>query len=190
MTFRHFSTQELSAEDFQVKDDSKTDDSFIKRDFKTVYHQHRTDVNIENQNIKFFFGQNHKFKQKGNGFFEVDNEVIKVDNKSFTYAGQITLVITGLAYTSQEARLSRSSATEVENNKNLGTLPTIMRLLTQKHRDLSSYFDKSEEREAGISNSSVKHQLTDSHSNEDNKEKLEANFPLELFLASERHLKK
>ena len=54
-----------------------------------------------------------------------------------------------------------------------------MRLITQKDGDLSSYFDKIDETEAGINNSTLKHMLNDSHTNEDNKCKIRANLPLE-----------
>ena len=52
----------------------------------------------------------------------------------------------------QEGRLSTSAGTEIEHKKNLGSVSTIMRLLTQKDGDLSSYFDKINETEAGITN--------------------------------------
>ena len=54
-----------------------------------------------------------------------------------------------------------------------------MRLLTQKDGDLSSYFDRIDESEAGITNSTLKHMLIDSHTNDDNKDKIRANLPLE-----------
>ena len=54
-----------------------------------------------------------------------------------------------------------------------------MRLLTQKDGDLSSYFDRIDESEAGITNSTLKHMLIDSHTNDDNKGKIRANLPLE-----------
>ena len=44
-----------------------------------------------------------------------------------------------------------------------------MRLFIQKHGDLSSYFDKIDETEDGITNSTLKHMLINSHTNEDNR---------------------
>ena len=84
-----------------------------------------------------------------------------------------------LAYIFQEGRLSTSAGTEIEHNKNLGNVSTIMRLLTQKDGDLSCYFDKTVETEASINNSTLKHMLFDSHTNDDNKGKISANLPLE-----------
>ena len=89
------------------------------------------------------------------------------------------MVNNGLAYVFQEARISTSAGTEIEHNKNLGNVSTIIRLLTLKDGDLSSYFDKIDETEAGINNSTLKHMFIDSHSNEENKGKIRANLPLE-----------
>ena len=38
----------MSAEDFQLIDDSKMDDSIIKRDFIKIYHQSGANVDAEN----------------------------------------------------------------------------------------------------------------------------------------------
>ena len=89
------------------------------------------------------------------------------------------MVIDALAYVFQERRLSTSAGTEIEHNKNFGNVSTIMRLLTQKDGDLSSYFDRIDERVAGIGDSTLKHMPIDSHTNKDNKGKMRANFPLE-----------
>ena len=45
----------MSAEDFQLKNDSKIDDSFINRDFIKKYHNNGTEMENENQNIKIYF---------------------------------------------------------------------------------------------------------------------------------------
>ena len=143
----------MSAEDFEMIDDSKIDDSIIKRDFIKIYHQHGAEVNNENQNIKFFFGENLNYIQIGNAYLEIDILVRKADRTNFANADDIRLVNNGLAYIFQEGRISTSAGTETEHNKNLGNVSTIMRLLTQNDGDLSSYFDKIDETEAGINNS-------------------------------------
>ena len=48
----------MSAEVFQLIDDSKIDDSNIKRDFIKIYHQSGANVVAENSQIKFYFGKN------------------------------------------------------------------------------------------------------------------------------------
>ena len=169
----------MSAEDFQLIDYLKIDDSIIKRDFIKIYHQHGAEVNNENQNIKFFFGENLNYIQIGNNYLEIDIEVKKTDSTIFANADRIRLVNNGLAYVFQDGRLSTSAGTEKEHNKNLGTVSMIMRILTQKDGDLSSYFDKTDETEAGINNTTLKRMLIDSHTNDDNKGKIRANLPLE-----------
>ena len=169
----------MSAEDFQLIDDSMIDDSIIKRDFIKIYHQQGAEVNDENQNIKFYFGENLNYIQKGNAYLEIDKEVKIADRTNFTNADEIRLVNNVLAYIFKEGRLSTSAGKEIEHNKHLGPVSTIMRLLTQKDGDLSSYFDKIDEREDGITNSSLKHLLFDSQTNDDNKGKIRANLHLE-----------
>ena len=157
----------------------KIDDSIIKRDFIKIYHQHGAEVNIENQNIKFYFGENFIYIQLVNACLEIDMLVRKADATNFTIADNIRLVNHALAYVFQEGRLSTSAGTEIEHNKNLGKVSTIMRLLTQKVGDLSSYFDRIDETEAGIANPTLKHLLIHSHTNDDNRGKIRANLPLE-----------
>ena len=65
-----------------------------------------------------------------------------------------------------------------------------MRILTQKDGDLSSYFGKIDESEAGITNSTLKHLLIDSHTNDDNKGKIRANLPLEHIVGFCKTFKK
>ena len=169
----------MSAEDFQLIDDSEIDDSIIKQDFIKIYHQHGAEVNNENQNINFYFRENLKYIQIGNAYLKIDILVRKADRTNFTNADEIRLVNNGLAFIFQEGRLSTSAGTEIEHNKNLGNVSTIMRLLTQKDGDLSSYFDKIDETEAGIAHSTLKRMLIDSHTNDDNRGKIRANLPLE-----------
>ena len=180
----------MSAEDFQLIDDLKIDDSIMKTDFIKMYHQHGAEVNNENQNIKFYFGENLNYIQIGNAYLEIDILVRKVDATNFTNADEIRLVNNGLAYIFQEGRLSTSAGTEIEHNKNLGNVSTRMRLLTQKDGDLSSYFDKTDEREAGIVDSTLKKMLIDSHDDDNNKGKIRANLPLEYIFGFCKTFKK
>ena len=170
----------MSAEDFQLIDDSKIDDSIIKRDFIKIYHQHGAEVNNENQNIKFYFGENLNYIQIGNSYLEIDIEIKKIDpGVALENADNIRLVNNAFAYIFQEGRISTSAGTEIEHNKNLGYVSTIMRLLTQKDGDLSSYFDKINETEGEIGKSTLKRMLINSHTDNNNKGKIRANLPLE-----------
>ena len=168
----------MSAEVFQLMDESKTDDSILKRDFQKIYHQSGAEVNIESQNIRFYSGENLNYKKIGDAYLGIDILARKADRTNFTNADETRLVNDGLAYFFQEGQLSTSAGVEIENNKYLGHFSTIMRILTQKDGDPSSYFDKIDEREDGIANSTLKHVLIDSHTNEDKKGRKRANLLL------------
>ena len=62
----------MSAADFQLLHDEKTDNSIMKRDLGKIYHQNGQQINDENQCIKFFFGENLNSIQEGDGYLEVD----------------------------------------------------------------------------------------------------------------------
>ena len=76
----------MIAEDFQLIDNEKIDNSIIKRDFMEIYHQHGAQVNDENQSIKFFLGGNLTHIQIGSAYLEFEMKVRKVDNTNFIVA--------------------------------------------------------------------------------------------------------
>ena len=55
------------------------------------------------------------------------------------------MINNSLAYCFKEARLSTTGGSDLEHNKYVGQVNTIMRLLTSKDGDLSSCFDKTGE---------------------------------------------
>ena len=59
---------------------------------------------------------------------------------------------------------------QIQQNKYLGHVLTIMRLLAQKDGDSSSYSNQIDEREAGNTNTSLKHIVFDSQNKDDKKE--------------------
>ena len=101
----------MSAEDFQLIDDSRIDDSILKRDFIEVYHQHGAVINNENQSMKFYCGENLKKIQIGISYLEIDVEVRKADRTNFSKTDEIRLVNNGLAYVFKEFRLYTSART-------------------------------------------------------------------------------
>ena len=169
----------MSVEDFQLIDDSKIDDSIIERDFIKIFHQFGAEVGNENQNVKFYFGENLNYIQIDNSYLEIDIDVKRADGNKFANADEIRMVNNALDYVFQEGRLSTSAGTEIEHNKSLGNVSTIMRLLTQKDGDLTSYFNRIVERVARIADATLKQMLIDSYTNDDNKGKMRANLPLE-----------
>ena len=77
----------------------------MKRGFLKIYHQHGPQVDDENHNIIFFFGENLNFIQIGNSYIEFEILVKKADRTIFTDTEEIRLVSIALAYVFQDARI-------------------------------------------------------------------------------------
>ena len=184
----------MSAKDFQLIDIEKIDDSIIKRDFTKTYHQSGVNVDAENSQIKFYFGENHNFIQIGNGYLEFDIRIRKNDNVDFIVANNntnevIRLVNNAFAYTIHDARISTSAGVEMEQNKYVGPISTIMRLVTEKDGDLSTYFDIINESKDGINDSSLKKILINNHT-QANRGLIRGHLPLEYIFGFARSFKK
>ena len=121
----------MSAEDFQQIDTEKIDDSIIKRDFIKIHHQSGANVGVEKSQIKFYFGGNHNFVQVGNGYLEFDLRVRLDNDNNFADGNLIRLVNNTFAYTIHDARISSSAGVEIEQNKYVGPISTLLRLVTQ-----------------------------------------------------------
>ena len=102
------------------------------------------------------------------------------DNFSITAPGHdvIRLVNNAFAYTIYDARISISSGVENEQDKFVGPVSTIMRIVTQKDGDFSTYFDIIDESEDRIDNSSLKQELINDHT-ADNRGNIRGHLPLE-----------
>ena len=161
----------MRAEDFQLVDDEKTDDSVIKREFIKTNHQSAANVDQENSNIKFYFGENQNFIQAGIGYLEFDIKIRKADNNSFDVAiiaGEANvinrLVSNAFAYTIHDVRIPTSTGVAIEQNKLLGPIFTIIRLVTKKMtiylHILINLFDENED---GINHSSLKQIIINNH---------------------------
>ena len=172
----------MSAEDFQLIDKEKIDDSIIKRDFIKIYHESGANVDAENSQIKFYSGENHYFIQVGNGYLEFDIRVRRADGYPFTFVAPgnniIRLVNNAFAYTIHDARKSSSSGVEIEQNKFVGPISTVMILVMEKNGDLSTYFDIIDESEDGINNSSLK-QILFNKNTEANRGLIRGHLPLD-----------
>ena len=183
----------MSAVDFQLMDDEKIDDSIIKRDYIKIYHQSEANVDAENSQIKFYFGENHKFFQIGNGYLEFDIRVRRANGNPFTITAPnldiFRLVNNAFAYTIHDARISASSGVEIEQNIFVGPISTIMRLVTQKGGDLSTYFDIINESEGEINNTSLRQILIDNHT-EANRGLIRGHLPLEYIFEFAKSFKK
>ena len=95
----------MSTVDFQLLDEEKKDDSFIKQDFIKKYHQSGPNVGNENSNTNFYFGETHYCLQVDNGYLEIDIKIRKADIANFANADVIRIIINAFASTIQIARI-------------------------------------------------------------------------------------
>ena len=178
----------MSLEDFQLIDDIQIDDSIVKRDYTKVYHQSGANLNESNQNVEFIFGENNNYYQIGNSYLEFDI-TIRNTAGNFTDASAIRLINNAFAYCFSQATLSTTGGMDLEDIKYVGQVSTIMRLLTSKDSDLSSYFDKNGESVIDNDNP-LKKILINNHAQEANKGKLKGHLALENIFGFCRTFKK
>ena len=88
----------------------------------------------------------------------------------------IGLVNKSLAYCFKEARLAIE---DLELNKHVGQVSTIMRAVRSKDGDLLSRFDKNDESEAQVVNTSLKNLLVKNDGIAANKGRVKGQLPLE-----------
>ena len=167
----------MSLNDFELVDNEPIDNSIVKRDCTKVYHQSGANLNDVNQNVEFIFGENNNYHQIGNGYLEFD---ITVRNTAgiFTDASVIRLINNAFAYCFTPATLSKTGGMDLEDIKYVGQVSTIMRKITSKDSDLSSYFDKSGESVLDNDNP-LKKILNNNHAEEVNKGKIKGQLALE-----------
>ena len=124
---------------------------------------------------------------------EIHIRIKRADGNAFTIVAPendiIRLVNNAFAYTFHDARISTSAGVEIEQNKFWGPISTIMRLITQKDGNLSTYFDINDERGTGINDSSIKQTLIINHT-EANRGLIRGHFPLEYIFGFARSFKK
>ena len=169
----------MSLEDFQLLDNEAFDNNIVKRDFMKVYHQQRAQLIDPDQNIKFIFGENNNYHQIGNAYLEYD---ITVRNPAAVFTDdRIRLTNNGLAYVFQEAVLATTSGSNLEHNKFVGQISTIMRVLTSKDGDLLSQFDNINEGNTNdnFDSTSLKKMLIDNHEADANRGNIKGQLALE-----------
>ena len=167
----------MSLEYFQLLDNEPIDNSIIKRDYTKIYHQQGANLNDHNQNVEFIFGENNNYHQIGNAYLEFD---ITVRNTvgDFTNASVLRLVNNAFAYCFTQAPLATTGGLDIEDIKYVGPVSTIMRLITSKDSDLSSYFDKNGESVLNDTNP-LKRILINNHAAEANKGRIKGHLALE-----------
>ena len=178
----------MSLEDFQLLENEPFDNSVIKKDFLKVYHQQAAQLNDPDQNIEFIFGENNNYHQVGNAYLEFD---ITVSNPTpnppvFDDNSPIRITNNGFLYVFKEARLS-TSTNDLEHNKYVGQISTIMRVVSSRDGDLLSQFDNIDEKlgadehatTAIIQDTSLHKMLITNHENDPNRGKIKGQLPLE-----------
>ena len=172
----------MSLEDFQLLDNEPIDNSVVKKDFTRIYQQSGANLNDSNQNVEFIFGENNNYYQIGNAYLEFDITIRKVviapADPNFANADQIRLIKNAFAFCFSQATLSTTGGMDIEDIKYVGQVSTIMRLLTSKDADLSSYFDKNGESVIDNDNP-LKQTLINNHAVEANKGRIKGHLALE-----------
>ena len=185
----------MSLEDFQLLDNEPFDNSIIKRVFLKIYHQQGAILNQSDLNVEFIFGENNNYHQVGNSYLEFDITVRRQDNAIFTNNSAIRLTNNAFAYCFKEARLSITSGSDLEHNKYVGQVSTILRVLFSKDGDLLSQFDNINEGngDADFNSTSLKKMLIDNHDiagQEFNKGKIKGQLALENIFGFCKSFKK
>ena len=113
------------------------------------YHQQAANLNDCDQNIDFIFGENKIYHQIGNAYLQyelrIEKDVDGAANRGPVNGDATRLVNNAFAYCFKEARSSTTGGSDIEHNKYLGQVSTIMEALTSKDGDLLSHFDKIDE---------------------------------------------
>ena len=185
----------MSLEDFQFLDNEPFENSIVKRDFLKIFHQQGAQLNQSDQNIEFIFGENNMYHQVGNSYLEYDITMRREDNANFTNNSPIRLTNNAFAYCFKEARLGATSNSDLEHNKYVGQVSTILRVLNGKDGDLLSHFDNINESNgnADSNSTSLKKMLIDNHNivgHEVNKGKIKGQLSLEHIFGFCKSFKK
>ena len=70
----------MSLEDFQLKDDTSINTSFMKQEYMKIYHQQGAALGMNSQSIDFIFGENSNYHQLGKIYLELDKTLRKNGN--------------------------------------------------------------------------------------------------------------
>ena len=129
------------------------------------------------------FGENNNYHHIDNAYLQyelrLERDVDGAANRVPVSGDAIRLVNKAYAYCFKEVRLSTTGGSDMEQNKCVGQVSTIMRALASKNGDLLSRFDKIGESEAEIENTSLHHHPNNNHDQPANKGRINRVFPLE-----------
>ena len=177
----------MKLEDYHLTEDSPIDTSIIKRDFTKIYQQYGARKNHVDRIFEIISGENNIYHENGNSFLQYDITIRKValppanegdplnpPNPEFIFVHIVRMARKAFAFTFKHTRLARTGGGDIEENKYVSNVSTIMRVLMSTDGDLKSHFDESDESEDGIKNTSIKHMLIKNHNTAAKKEKSRA----------------
>ena len=159
------------------------------------YHKQWAKLNDANQGIAFFIGEIDNYLQIGNGYLEFDI-LLRKKGANFNNVDAdgsadepISLIIDDFAYVLGIAT-PLSTNEKNEQNKYVGHVSTIMRLLASKDGVLKSYLDKIDDNQNGLKGSSLNEKLTANQEKVADRRNFEEHAPLEQFFGFCRTYKK
>ena len=159
-----------------------------------VYHQQAANLNDSDQNIDFKFGKKIIYHQIGKAYLQYELTIEKVvavaANRVLVNGDSIRLVNRDFAYCFEEARSTTTGGSDIEHNKYVGQVLTNMRALTSKDGDLLSHFDKIDESEGEIENTSLHHHFIINPDLPANKGRIKGALPPEFFFGFCKTFKK
>ena len=173
----------MSLQTFRFLDNRSTDNSILKIEFTKVFHHQGANLETPDHIKEFTFGENINYHQIDHSYFLFDVTIRKValpaadgnppnpPDIDFIDADQIRLLNIAFAYCFNGVMVATTGVSDLEVNKYLGQVSTIMRMLTSKDGVLISNSDKIDESEAGIGNSSLKQMLNSNHTKDGKKGK-------------------
>ena len=148
-----------------------------------IYHEQAANLNDSDQIIDSVFGENNNYYPIVNAYLQykmtIEKDVAVPANRFLVNGDAIRLVNNAFAYCFREATLATTGGSDNEHNIYVGQVSTIMRALTSKDGYLLSHFDKNDESEGEIENTSLHHQPIKNHDLPANKGKIKDILPLE-----------
>ena len=120
----------MRSECFQLLDDEPIDNSFKKRNFLIIYHQQRADLNDCDQNVEFIFGEKKNYHQTDNAYLEF-GITVRISAVDFDNISEIRIKSNASAYCFKEPFLSTTGGSDLEHNKYVVQISTIMRFFNE-----------------------------------------------------------
>ena len=136
----------MNSDNYQLLDDTRNKNLTVKRDFAEICHRKNVPKNSNESGkiIDIFFVEKPN-QQFGNENLQFDMKSKNGDYFEADSHESIRLVKIELGRMFKEAYFFTTGGTDMESNNFVGQVSTIMRVLTSKTRDSSSYFAKNNE---------------------------------------------